>query len=212
MINCLLCRARCNSTLLCRACLTDLPATPSGLCRCALHPAAEQLCGQCLQTPPPFERVIAAYPYGYPLDQLLGRYKYQRQLAMEPALAALWLQHLPDTPVDALVPMPLHWRRQVWRGFNQAARLAVHLARARQLPLLHALRRCHASPPQQALDARRRRDNLSAVFAVQSDVSGLRLALVDDVVTTGASARAASACLLAGGAAQVEVWSLLRTF
>ena len=212
--SCLLCRSPClRRSHFCTHCLNELPTLPPGVCRCSLHVTAEAgtLCGQCLGRPPAFSRVISAYAYCYPIDQLLIRYKYQRRLALEPALHSLWRRQLPETGVDALVPIPMHWQRFIWRGFNQAARLAQGVSKEVGVPVMPVLSRQRRQPAQQGLDAPARRSNLRDAFRLKGDVSGLRLALIDDVVTTGATAEAASACLLAGGAADVQVWSLFRT-
>ena len=198
---------------------------PRERCRCGLPlpaataaPPADELpplCGRCLANPPPFARVCCEYPWRFPLDRLISRYKYRSWLAAERPLLALWQQALAATGMsprpDALVPVPLHWRRQWWRGFNQSERLARQLARLTGIPHLPALARRRATPRQQGLKQSTRRRNLRNAFAVQCDVDGLRLALVDDVITTGSTAREASRALLDAGAARVEVWALART-
>lgn len=210
---CLLCRAATRSpTSLCSPCRAELTASPEQVCRCGLPStlAPSALCGSCLGQPPPYSALHSAYLYGYPLDQLLSRFKYNRELALEQALAQLWLARAPVAAVDALVPVPLHWQRYFWRGFNQSARLGQRLARARQIPFLQALKRARAAPTQQGLSAAARKRNLRGAFAVCKPVAGLRLALIDDVVTTTATARSACQCLLDGGAVEVQVWSLCR--
>jgi len=213
MTACMLCRGPATLAGLCAGCLAESPALTCPTCRCGLPTAtrAGQLCGRCLASPPPFSSIQAAYAYCYPLDHLLTAYKYRRQLQREATLVALWRQHPPRGHVDAMVPMPLHWRRQLWRGFNQSARLAQALMHQTGIPLLPALVRTAAGKDQHALNARQRAANLQGAFLCRRPVTGLRLALVDDVVTTTASARAASTCLLAAGAADVQIWSLFRT-
>lgn len=222
--SCVLCRHPADLHAgLCRSCHATLQPAPALACRCGLPlPGATHLeddtqtlplCGSCLARPPAFARVCCAHSYAFPLDQLFNRYKHRRQLSAERALEHLWLAALPfPGPLpDALVPMPSHWRRQWWRGFNPATRLAHAASRRLGVPLLAALHRNRATPRQQYLGAARRERNLRGALTVIRPVAGLSLALVDDVVTTGSSAREASARLVAAGAAQVQVWALART-
>lgn len=199
----------------CTCCTCSLPALAGQLCRCGLPlpPAAgaATYCGRCLKRPPPFRRLLAPYTYTWPLDRLISAYKYRRRMELEAPLLGLWQWRFPDTVLpDVLVPVPMHWRRQWLRGFNQAARLARGLGRKLDIPTLPALVRARPTPAQQGLAAGPRRRNVRGAFACTAQVQGLRIALVDDVVTTGATAREAAAVLLAAGAAEVEVWALAR--
>lgn len=208
---------------ICPACLTGMPRLPTAQCRCGipLPAAGEQdstaelppLCGRCLDHPPPFGRVVCGYAWRFPLDQLIARYKYRGRLHLERPLLALWRQTLPPQPgelPDALVPVPLHWRRRWWRGFNQSQRLANGLATTLGIPLLPALVRQRATAHQQGLRQSRRRRNLRRAFRVVKPVSGLHLALLDDVVTTGSTARETAGMLLDAGAARVDIWAIAR--
>lgn len=169
------------------------------------------LCGRCLNNPPPFLGVQTLWRYTAPVDQLINNWKHHRQLAAERILLGQAQASLPLLPyVDAVIAMPLHWQRQAWRGFNQAARLAERVARQQGLAHLPALRQ-QQRHQQQGASRQRRLAKHSTAFRCIAPVSGLHLLLVDDVVTTTASCRAASACLLAAGAASVSVLALART-
>jgi ComF family protein len=110
------------------------------------------------------------------------------------------------------VPVPLHWRRRWTRGFNQAEVIADELAYRLRIPLhAQALLRRQQHTPQQQLTAAQRRRNLRSGFAIRGDVRGRHVALVDDVVTTGATAAEIARTLLDAGAASVQVWCLART-
>lgn len=222
--SCVLCRHSASvQSGLCHSCRATLLPAPAPACRCGLPcpsaaPGGETaqaapLCGSCLARPPAFSRICCAHSYAFPLDQLFNRYKHRRQLSAERALEQLWQAALPfPGPLpDALVPMPSHWRRRWWRGFDPAARLAQQAGEQLALPVLDALRRTRATPRQQGLTAARRARNLRGALVACQPVAGLSLALVDDVVTTGSSAREASALLLASGATDVQVWALART-
>ncbi len=217
---CLLCRLRSHSPLpLCAECFTHLQANDHACERCALPlaTAAGRLCGQCLAQPPALDRVIAPLVYEPHLALLISRWKFQREPRLTRLLAALWQAWvIPPADRDLLLPVPLHWRRLLWRGFNQATLLGLEI-RARQpqlatLPLrTDILRRRRATRAQAGLSARQRGSNLAAAFRVRGDVSGLRVAVVDDVMTTGATAEALARVLKDAGAADVQLWCLART-
>jgi ComF family protein len=206
---------------LCRDCNSELPVNDNCCYRCAiaLPPDAAQvrLCGQCLLRPPPFDHVRAPWLYGEYLAALIQRWKFRRDHHLTALLATLWLSRAgPLDPVDALVPVPLHWRRLFQRGFNQSELLCRHwhanvpaLADAALLP--RAVCRRRATPAQSSLGARGRKRNLESAFTANVRCDNLRIALVDDVMTTGATAAAVAACLRAAGAAHIEVWCLART-
>ena len=189
-------------------------------CRCGLPLSSARrgeedyvLCGRCVLNPPPFRQLVVARRWGFPLDRLISGYKYRGALSLEPALLRIWtldMGRCPKAPPDALVPVPLHWRRHWWRGFNQAGRLALGLGAHHRLPVLHALARARATPAQQTLSSRARRMGPRGSFRVRGSVEGLHLALVDDVVTTASTVREAARVLRAAGAARVDVWALAR--
>lgn len=212
---CVLCGERHGvSHGLCRECPDELPRLTGILCRCGLPLHAGRsgrLCGRCICDPPPWQVVEAPFLYAWPLDRLIVGYKYRRQGWLERPLLRLWRENFePASRPDFLVPVPLHWRRRLWRGFNQASRLALGLGRDRDIPVLAALTRTRATSRQQGLAAGDRRNNMHNVFVCRSDLSGCHVALVDDVVTTGSTAREATRALLHAGAASVQVWALAR--
>lgn len=108
--------------------------------------------------------------------------------------------------------MPLHWRRSFERGFNQAELVAKHLARRRRIPVVHAVRRVRATRSQTGLTHSQRRENVSGAFRARRGcrLDGLRVLLVDDVMTTGATASACAGVLKRAGAASVTVLTLAR--
>ena len=190
---CLLCdRASERELPLCRPCAADLQRNTRHCARGALPlpPTPDgpaRLCGTCLQHPPPFTRVVAPWLYCERLAHLIQRWKFNGEERLTPLLAELWLQQAGSvTPVDMLVPVPLHWRRKWRRGYNQSELLC------RQLRARHpALQR--------------------GAFTAQLPCANLRLAIVDDVLTTGATASALARALAAAGADTIEVWCLART-
>lgn len=204
---------------LCPPCAAALPYIDRYCLQCGLPLPTIQYCGACQVDPPPFQRCIAPLRYEPPIAQLIARFKYDGRLAYGRLLSDELTRRLrrePDLGADAIAPVPLHWRRRWSRGFNQAEIIADELGRALRLPLcLGVLVRARATPAQQSLDAEQRRRNLRAAFAIRKNRGGMlegrRIALVDDVVTTGATASEITRLLLNAGARSVQVWCLART-
>lgn len=173
----------------------------------------ELVCGQCLRRPPPQTHARAAFVYGFPLDRLLPRAKFHGDLASTRLLAALMARAFGEAEhPQALVPVPLHTGRLRERGYDQALELARPLAHRLGLPLRDdLLRRVRATAAQSRLDAAGRRRNLRGAFAVQKNGDlPTHIALVDDVMTTGATVHAAASTLLRAGVARVDVWVCAR--
>lgn len=219
---CLLCSEPADeATPLCTDCETELPWLGDQCQTCALPlPAAGMTCGQCLHEPPPFQRVIAPWLYDFPLDSLITRFKHNAKWPYGRLLGELlaqFLQHRYDEGLarpDALVPVPLAVKRLRQRGFNQAAMLARWLGDSLDIASdEHLLKRVQDTSAQQELKAEARKKNLRHAFAVVpgAQVVGRHLALVDDVLTTGATAQALARLLMEAGAARVDVYCLART-
>src|SRR5690606_28585555 len=203
---------------LCDACLGALPWNRHACAHCAIPlpavaSAGPQACGACLRKPPPVQATRAAFVYAAPLDRLLPRLKFHRDLAAGRLLSQLMVQAFADAErPQALLPVPLHRARLRERGYDQALELARPLARALRLPLLpDALRRTRATVPQSRLDATHRKRNLRGAFAVAPRARlPAHVALVDDVMTTGATLHAAAAALRRAGVARVDAWMCAR--
>jgi ComF family protein len=211
--HCALCAARAGNTLVCAACATTMPRTSNSCPVCALATPDATVCGACLAHRPAFAATIAAFVYAFPVDHLLQALKYGGRLAL-----AEWAANaLADAvvargaPVDAIVALPLAPSRQRERGFNQAQEIARRVARALRLPLVDALARVSSGPPQAMLAWTARAQNVRGAFACRRDVRGLRLAVVDDVMTTGATIAEAARSLNEAGAARVDAWVVART-
>ena len=175
-------------------------------------PMAE-VCGECLRKPPAFDRVVSAVSYAFPVDAAIQRLKYGLDLALVPPLAALLARAVSAGPrPDLLLPMPLGPARLRERGFNQAAELARYVAVALDLPLsLEASRRTRETAPQTSLPFDERARNIRNAFAAGPSVAGLHVAVVDDVLTTGATLDALATALRRAGAREVPGWVLART-
>ena len=160
------------------------------------------------------EHVLAPFEYSAPLDGYVHALKYRGARRLGRTLALALVDDLRDAArgVDALVPVPLHPRRLRERGFNQATEIARTLGRALERPLLLAgIRRRGAQVAQAGRGAAERLENVATAFVVERDLAGARLAIVDDVVTTGATVNALAAALRGAGAARCDVWAVART-
>lgn len=159
------------------------------------------------------DRVVAPFAYGAPLDLYVRALKYHGARELGRALGRLVLdRHRALGGVDALVPVPLHRKRLRERGYNQAVEIARTLGRELRVPLvLRGVRRVRAGPPQIGQSAVERRASMIAAFTVSRDFGGARLAIVDDVITTGATVNSLAAALLRAGAQAVEAWAVART-
>ena len=212
---CALCARVSGSTCLCDDCAAALVPEGAACPRCATPGAAPVPCGRCLAHPPAFDAALAAGLYAFPLDRLVLALKRGRDLsiaaALGTALARAAIAHGAVARVDALCPMPLGVERQRSRGMNQAREIAKAVAVATGLPLARGLLRLRHGTPQAALPWRERLRNVRGAFEATRAFDGARVAVVDDVMTTGATASAAAAALRAAGAVRVEAWVVART-
>ncbi|MGZ6133238.1 MAG: ComF family protein [Myxococcaceae bacterium] len=209
-----------RDTPFCPPCaLATEPVPLPGCGRCGEPVEETGPCGRCRTRPPPFSAAHAAFVHTGPLARAIHRFKYEGQsglaLPLARALAAEagpWLRALEHrAPAPVLVPVPLHRGRLLRRGYDQAALLTRALSRTTGLPLeTGLLRRIRATRRQVGLTEAERTENLHGAFAVTGPPPDLPVLLVDDVLTTGATARAASGALRAAGARRVYVLTLAR--
>ncbi len=162
--------------------------------------------------PPPMTALVAPLAYEFPVDAALKALKFKRRLYYAPAFGDVLCDAMRYVPadVDALLPVPLHWRRQAFRGFNQALEISVGLRRRHGLPLVKGVVRRMATRPQSGLSAAERRRNVRRAFFVRRRLRARHVLVVDDVVTTGATTRRLARMLLAKGAEKVSVLAVAR--
>lgn len=220
---------------LCPACLNDGCAPEADLCEACAKVLTEMgtprcpqcggvldnalaACRECLQTGAgsrPWQFALSVFPFSGTARELMHRFKYQGQTYLAAYLAGRlsrnWERFGPGAP-DLLVPVPLHWFKELWRGYNQAALLASQWSRRCGVPVANVLCRRRWTRQQARLDAAARQRNLKAAFAVKTraGVKGRHVVLIDDVFTTGATLAAAAQVLVDGGAARVSVATVAR--
>jgi ComF family protein len=207
---------------LCGSCLARLPAAGEGGAHCAgcgrrldaVAAPSGYLCGSCRKRPPAYDELVAPWLYAPPLDGVIKAMKFRRLDFLGDELGR-WLAGASRIregfAVDAVVPVPLHWRRHLGRGFNQAERMARAVSRELSVPMVRALERRRPTPAQSGLSRARRLRNLRRALRCPLPVTNWRILLVDDVITTGATLEAAARCLKVAGARWVGAAAVGRT-
>lgn len=187
----------------CSCCGQPVPETP----------APDVLCAACQQSLPAYYRGRSAFRYAFPIDSALKAMKFGRQLVYAPALAELLLPTFNAffADSDVLVPVPLHRRRHIMRGFNQSTEICRTLARHTGRPVSKQAIRRRYTETQSGLTARERRRNLLDAFKVRGTLTGSQPLIVDDVITTGTTSETLARALLAAGAVRVGVLTVARS-
>ena len=211
--NCFLCRGKADE-LLCRACDADLPRLDRELCpRCALASPKGAVCGRCLTQAPQYDATVAALAYEFPADVLVQALKFRGELALAPFLGELLSKCISSGNVDCIVPVPLSSARLRERGYNQALEIARGIAAATGIRLAPELcERARDTPAQTDLPLAERAKNVRGAFHCPRLVAGAKVAVLDDVMTTGATLDEVAGTLKRAGAAHVENWVVARTF
>ena len=214
--------ALCNAPLppgtgllcLCADCLAGFPPLPFARCpRCALPLDENGVCADCRRATPPFTATAAIGLYDGRLREAIQRLKYRDDFRLAQPLGLLLARQVAKLGlIDRIVPVPLHITRLRQRTYNQSQLLAQAIGKELRIPPApRTLKRLQATTPQQSLSGEERLANLRGMFALRDDVRGLRVLLVDDVMTTGATLRECADVLLAGGAAEVVAAVAART-
>jgi ComF family protein len=203
---------------LCVGCASDLPRHENACPLCAepLPPSATaQWCGECLRRAPRFHAAICAYRYDFPIDHLVRSLKYHGRLAYARVIGDLLARHLRQTRTgewpQCIVPVPLATQRFRERGFNQAIEIGRELQSKLHIPLrTDVVVRVRDTREQAGLDRKARRKNLRNAFKVSQPIQLQRVAILDDVITTGSTANELARVLRRAGVEHIEVWAVAR--
>ncbi len=222
--SCVLCGSHVQREIsLCHACEADLPRIEHACQQCGIPLEASSLiCGQCLKSPPAFDYSLSLYHYETPIDYLISELKFNKKLAYAEILGFLLKTKLSlhqenDRP-DAIIPVPLHTKRLVKRGFNQSHEIAKVVAKSNNIPIDYRLITRHkATRAQSELDVVQRKKNIKGCFQLNHHKNPKEMmpayshvVIIDDVVTTGATSNELATILKQSGIKKVGVWSLAR--
>ena len=214
--HCVLCGLGSGPQNICAPCAAELPRIGHSCMLCGLPLLREsgRFCGACLRRAPPWNRAIAALVYRFPVDRMVHRFKFSRNLACGQILGKELLQAVErksSTPPSCILPVPLHRTRQFSRVFNQAELLARYVGKGLEIPVYnHVLLKSRRTPAQSGLDAESRKRNLRG--AIQCRLPGKlqckleHVALVDDVMTTGTTLAECTRTLRRVGAKEISTW------
>jgi len=219
---CILCEALSDQELdLCQGCENDLPWHRDACPQCAQplgqtsSSSLQSPCGQCLKNPPPFTQTIAAFRYEMPISQWVNQLKFYNQLLPSQLLGALLAKKIKAQSLQlpqCIIPVPLHKQRLIKRGYNQTHEIAKTVAHILQIPIdPHYCQRIRATAAQTEIPQRQRYSNIKNAFQAKSNKVYQHLAIVDDVVTTGATVSELAKTLLLNGVHRVDIWCSART-
>lgn len=204
---------------LCLDCQRTLEHIQLSCLICDLPLATRGICPECQRCTHAYDRIRCAYIYTPMLATLIFRYKSGEDLALGRQLSQSLIQAVrcqlrarPEFTPDFLVPVPMYWRAQFQRGFNQAEDIAQHLSHHLGIPILEGITKTNASSSQKDLNRKARlRAQEKIKYQVHGDVLNRNIAIIDDVVTTAATAQTLSKLIKEAGAKRAEVWALART-
>lgn len=217
---CVLCGHTSQQYALCPACIDDLPRLNAEAicCQCGLPidtATLPGLCGHCQQHLPAYDRVVSAFAYANPVSQLVAKLKFRGQLQLARLfgeLLAMQIQTM-GSEVQAVLPVPLHPTRLGQRGFNQALEIARPVTRALSLPLVNdSVERRRDTQPQAEQSALQRERNIRGAFTLTKPAGYRRVAIVDDVMTSGHTVNEIAKLLRQTGVEQIEVWCVARAW
>lgn len=219
-LSCLLCQQGVTAGVICPTCAADLEQSYCHCLRCGLPlPSTQTQCGHCLAHQPNFERLYACGLFRPPLNQVVFQLKYAKQPLFANILGQMLAnqvkQQLPASQSlpELLVPVPLHAKKERQRGFNQAQLIAQHCGQQLNIPVnTTAVKRIKNTQSQTQLTRQQRQQNMHRAFKQMTALQGIsHLAIVDDIVTTGATANSLSQVLKQAGVKKIDIWCVCRT-
>lgn len=205
-----------GQSLLCKHCLRDLPRNLTACMRCGAPDSAGPVCNRCLDAPGVIDQTIAPLLYQFPVDKLIHEFKYQQKIILAKEFGALMADSILKVSTslpECLLPIPLHPRRYVWRGFNQAHEIAKAVAASLSISIDdNLLARDRNTLPQPDLNKRERKQNMRGAFTLSAAPTYACVAIIDDVITTGATIMEAASVLKKAGVKHVFAWACAKAF
>tara|TARA_B100000745_G_scaffold293313_1_gene235097 strand:- start:5308 stop:6042 length:735 start_codon:yes stop_codon:yes gene_type:complete len=215
---CVYCRSGHSSNfLLCETCLSTLELAPAHCRQCnrPLSALSDDICGYCLNHQTYVDKLVCPFLYAGGIEHLIKALKFHKKAYIAHNLAELFLHHITEQQLSptpsCIVPVPIHWRRRLSRGFNQTEQLCSALANMLAIDSLSLVKRQHHRPPQSLLSGKVRHTNVVNNFRYHSSHVPEHVAIVDDVVTTGSTVNEIARVLKAAGVLQVDVWAMCMT-
>ncbi len=206
-----------SHNMFCTDCLKQMPMIRGKVCRtCGAEvDGIFESCSDCMNAPkPPWTRAYALFKYTDEVQECIHRFKYRGYTVLARPLARLAAGVFDnETPhYDVIVPIPLHWRRFLQRGYNQSSLFAKELSKWTNIPVKRVLKRKKHTPRQAFLTRKERNLNINGAFSIfdSTEAEKRSILLIDDVMTTGATLSEAAGVLLNGGAARVDVLVIAR--
>ena len=211
-IPCLLCGLATDDQALCESCIAELPVIQQCCIHCAIPIEQGQICGQCLKKPPIQDSSLSLYRYEQAVPRMMSALKYHRQIQLADICAREFIAyHSLATPPDLLLPIPLHPSRLRQRGYNQSLLFADTLAQLLKIPCRpELLKRVKKTATQTQLNAKQRHKNMRQAFKYDSSFVPEHVAIIDDVMTSGATTHEAARVLKRAGVETIEVWTIAR--
>lgn len=208
---------------LCEACQNNLKTVSTACFQCGIplqQTQPEQLCGECLKKPPAYDQVISIYHYQQPLIWLIQQMKFHKKTRIAHLLAQLMSRYIEQSIADelisvpdAIIPVPLHHKRQHQRHFNQAEELSTVISKSLQKPIdMQYIERYLSSQQQSGLDAKQRKKNVKGIFKItnRKRKQYQHVVIIDDVMSTGSTVNEVAKVLKKSGIKKVDVWVLAR--
>lgn len=215
---CLTCHIQINAecTVFCESCKLKLPYLDNACSQCSQpFSGFSDTCGRCMATPPSFDECFCAFEYLPPISDEICRLKYANQPQLAKRLAALLADELVQREIslpEALAYVPMHSSSLRRRGFNQSYEIAKHLSKRLNLPLVTAsLSKTRATKRQATVTFSERKKNLKNSFSITKPIGFKHIAIIDDVVTTGATAEEIAKIIKKNGVDYLQVWGIART-
>ncbi len=215
-----------NSEAVCSPCYSDLPWNNTCCNRCSLPMNFQNtpnsapsglVCGECISSPPLFSLAVTCFRYEIPINRAIRMLKYNQKRYFATFFARLFVKNIQQKYLceplpDLLIPVPMHQKKQKIRGFNQSLLISQQLSKSLSIPTnTQILQKIKETNAQAGLDKRQRMKNLQGAFNIIKPVSGLHIALIDDVMTTRATIDLLSKLLIDSGVKRVDVWCIART-